>query len=321
MYDPGPDLFSDACIPLHRNENLFVQPPFLKDLVLQASNDILFNSYPDSTSFELRKAIAKDHNCLPEEVYIGNGADGVLADIFSLLRNEFHEIGTRQLTYQVYPYLCKRYGYQQKKLDETQQIWVIDSPSSINGETFDFSAIIAPPKFLIWDHVYGEFDTDHVVTLTQSNTRLVKIYSFSKFFALAALRVGYCIGDTRFISSLLSRKDIFNVNAIAQKTAILALNHKAYFKTQMERMFLAKKNLISGLIKYGFLVTSGKANFVWVTHPDIKMIYLQEKLAQHNILVRRFSVDQMENHLRITIPEQAIIDKLLACISNIINTQ
>lgn len=317
MYDPGPDKLSNNCISLHRNENLFVDPLFLTNLISQAIKDISFFSYPESTSYELRKAIGEYHNCIPEKIYVGNGADGVLADIFCFLRDKYEEIGLQSLTYQVYPYLCSRYKYQQKSLNETEQLWVIDSPNSITGETFNFLSIKKLPKFLIWDNVYGEFDPNNEDTIPQG-TEIIRINSFSKFFALASLRIGYCIGNTEFISKLLERKDIFNVNALAQKTAILALNNKDYFSSLVSKMLMAKQILIERLTDIGFSVTRGKANFIWVTHPHIKMKLLQEELAKASILVRRFQGAQMENYLRITIPPQNIMDKLLFNINNII---
>lgn len=317
MYNPGPEKKSDLNISLHRNENLFIDQDFFKEFVSNEISNISFNTYPDSQSSELREAISKYHNCSPEEVYVGNGADGVLADIFNFLRDQYDEIGLQPLTYQVYPYLCARYNYQQKSLRDTSQIWVLDSPNSINGETFDFTSISNPPKFLIWDNVYGEFDMENSGP-NQSGCKIIRINSFSKFFSLASLRIGYCVGDAKLISMLMSRKDIFNVNAIAQKAAIFAINHESYFRDQANKMLFAKQKLIKELAKMGFLITPGKANFVWITHSHIKMKFMQEQLDRSGILVRRFEAKCMENYLRITVPPEGIIDKLMTTLHKMI---
>jgi len=318
MYDPGIERVSDNCISLHRNENLFVDQLFLRNLIFHAIEDAPLNMYPDSSSSTLREAIGKYQNCSPENIYVGNGADGVLADLLSYFRDEHDEVGLQPLTYQVYPYLCKKYNYKQKSINETEQIWILDSPNSINGKIFNFSSIKNHPKILIWDNVYGEFTSkDSKPILEKENT--IRVHSFSKFFALASLRVGYCIADTKVISKLLERKDIFNVNTLAQKTAVLALQNEEYFNSLKSQMLEAKEKLTHGLIDLGFSISPGEANFIWATHENINMKLLQEELAKAEILVRRFHGAHLENYLRITIPPIQVVNKLLIVSENILS--
>ena len=315
-YDPGVEA-NNNCISLHRNENLFVDPLFLSNLAIQASKEVHFNFYPDSTSYELRKMIGAYHNHPPEEIYIGNGADGVLADLFQLFREQYDEMGLQPCTYQVYPYLCKRYNYTPKNLYETNQLWVIDSPSAITGELYDFSNQSLNPETLIWDNVYSEFVDINQPSPKHAN--LIKIHSFSKFYALASLRIGYCIANSELILKLLQRKDIFNVNAFAQKMAILALNNQEYFNSLVTKMLDSKARLSKELSQLGFVLSNAKTNFLWITHPKIPMKWLQNELNKDSILVRRFELPLLQNFLRITVPPQHIRDELIKKIKDKIN--
>jgi histidinol-phosphate aminotransferase len=168
--------------------------------------------------------------------------------------------------------------------------------------------------FLIWDNVYGEYDPDNNSYILHHNN-FVKINSFSKFYALASLRIGYCIGHPDLISKLLQRKDIFNVNAVAQKMAILALANQEYFSSLVPKMLISKDKLVKGLKKMGFFVTDGKANFVWFGHSQVSMRLLQSELNKGSILVRFFESLQMENFIRVAVPPLPIVDQLLDAIS------
>ncbi|MBI5273899.1 MAG: histidinol-phosphate aminotransferase family protein [Chlamydiales bacterium] len=295
---------------------MFIESHVLSELAMEASKEVSFQLYPESASYELRKAIGEHNNCSPKEVYVGNGADGVLADLFHLLRDKYDEMGLQPLTYQVYPYLCKRYKYQQKLLNETNQLWVIDSPNSITGEVFDFLNMKRSADCLIWDNVYGEYDLDNK-TYILNHPNLVKINSFSKFYALASLRVGYCVAHADLISKLLQRKDIFNVNGVAQKMALVVLRNKEYFSSLVPKMLISKAKLTEGLKQMGFLITEGKSNFIWVTHSQISMRVLQSELSKASILVRSFEPLQMENYIRITVPPLSVVDHLLSVIKSV----
>lgn len=314
MYDPGIGEISENCIALHRNENIFIDPAFLTSLAKQASQQFSLNTYPESSSYKLRTALAKKYHCTPEEVYIGNGADGVLADLFQHLRSDYNEMGLQPFTYQVYPYLCKRYGYEQKNLEETNQLWVIDSPNSINGGVFDFTSIESKPKFTIWDNVYGDYDIDNQEPIF-NKMDFVRVNSFSKFYGLASLRIGYCIGHSDFIATLLAKKDIYNVNSMAQQIAILALNNHEYYSSLASEMLEAKRILIKELVTLGFIVGKSNSNFICVSHPLLKMADLEVQLRDKGILVRHFKIPELENYLRIAVPPQNLGEKLI----NILN--
>ncbi len=317
MYDPGIGKISENCIALHRNENLFIDARFQSDLIKEASTAFNLNTYPESNSYDLRKALAEKYQCTPEEIYIGNGADGVLADLFQHLRNDFNEMGLQPLTYQVYPYLCKRYEYQQKLLEETTQLWVVDSPNSINGDVFDFESINTKPKFTIWDNVYGDYDPVNKDPIFNKND-FVRVNSFSKFYGLASLRIGYCIGHPDFIANLLAKKDIYNVNSAAQQIALLALKNHDYYSSLASEMLKAKKALVNALNNLGFTVDKGNANFIRVLHPSLNMAEIEDQLRTQGILVRHFKTKELQNSLRIAVPPQDLGEKLIETLKIII---
>lgn len=319
MYDPGSDQIRSYAISLHRNENLFIEKDFLKKLHNEALKSIDLNIYPESSSYKLRSEIAKKHGCTPEEIYVGNGADGVLGDLLQHLRNQYNEMGLQPCTYQVYPYLCSRYAFQRKTYLETNQLWVIDSPNSINGKTFDFSNNHLKPDFIVWDNTYGDFDEDNPLPKFNSES-ILRVNSFSKFYGLAALRVGYCIAHKTLVSILLSKKDIFNVNSVAQQIALHALKNHRYFESLIPKIKEVKGFLIKALTDLGFQIEVGRAHFLWMYHPEIKAKLIEQKLKNKGILVRHFNLPNLDHGLRVTIPPFCLAEKLINTLKSVLKS-
>ena len=100
-YVPGEQPASDTLIKLNTNEHAL--PP--ADAVLAAVADITSDQlrrYPDPTAERLRAAIATVESLSPEQVFVGNGSDEVLAHLwFAFLKGR--RVQTLDTTYGFYP--------------------------------------------------------------------------------------------------------------------------------------------------------------------------------------------------------------------------
>lgn len=316
-YDPGLEVTEDQWLRLHRNENLFIDKELLTKLAKDVIGTLNLTHYPDSSCNRLRKKLGELYGVDPDQVYIGNGSDEILADLFHYLRPRFTEAVIQALTYRVYPYLLQRYGYKQLPLERASHdhFCIIDSPSSLTGETspiFDIS-----PSFLIWDNVYGEFASDQL-RLKQLNSPTVILRSFSKFYGLANLRIGYAIADAKIVHELMKRKDIYNVNGFAQEMALSVLDYKDYFDSLIPKITEARKIFQYELKALGFLLSNSQANFIWAMHPSVAAEMIQERLEKYHIAVRRFPEPELNSYLRITVPPLDKISGIIAIIKRCI---
>ncbi len=96
--------------------------------------------------------------------------------------------------------------------------------------------------------------------------------------------------------------------------ATFVLKNRSYFRSLVPKMIFAKEQFMDGLREIGFFGVEGKANFIWVTHPDVSMRELQRELSENSILVRHFELPQFEKFIRITIPPLEIVDFVLSVI-------
>src|SRR5215469_2474095 len=314
-YDAGPEVSSKGgWLRLHRNENLFLErDPMLSGGVQSVLQSPLF--YPDETASALRQALASLYHVSIANIFVGNGSDEVLALALHHLRKRFDAFYTWKTGYGMYPILGRRFEYDVRRVDEqtmyerassAKGLFIIDSPNAITGERSARDSLLGLARnsgcFLLWDNCYGEFCGDTPIGCPLP-PNVIFVRTFSKFFGLAGLRVGYCIADADIISSLMKAKDIFNVNAVAQGMALEVLRRRDEFVQYAEEMSTYRTRLVRFLQQSGFSVREPNGNFVFTSHATLDAKNIMEGLREHCIQVRWYGQDALTiNWLRITVP-------------------
>lgn len=332
-YDPGVQVSTDQTLCLHRNENLLVGTDWSIDAAREAIPLAKISAYPDATSLPLREALARRYDVQPDNVFVGNGADEVLADLLAILRSSYDTIGVLDVRFKIYDLLAERMGFGLRVLDgdsfETGHVdgtgfsglALIDSPNAISGSSLPVDEVLALSKadgsFLIWDNVYGEFAYHEIPSPLPENVVFVR--SFSKFYGLAGLRVGYCIGEAGLIQRMLSQKDAFNVNSFAQVMALQALERHDSFAALRDELVANRNLLVEGLERLGCVVKPSDSVGVLATHPKHTAEWLQAELLQRQVAVRRFTDDEVSNYIRITAAPRAELDRFLAILGEVVS--
>ena len=83
-YVPGEQPRIANLVKLNTNESPFGPSPLALEAMRAAAADTL-RLYPDPEATELREALAAHHGVKPEQVFVGNGSDEVLAHAFAAL--------------------------------------------------------------------------------------------------------------------------------------------------------------------------------------------------------------------------------------------
>lgn len=140
---------------------------------------------------------------------------------------------------------------------------------------------------LVLDECFCDFlDEPMAHTLTGELRRggaLLILKSFTKLYAIAGVRLGYCLsGDTALLDSMSASGPPWSVSSLAQAAGLAALEEGDYVQrvrtlTRTERPWLAAQ--LQGL---GLRVVPGEANYLLFRCA----IPLAEPLAQRGILLR-----------------------------------
>jgi threonine-phosphate decarboxylase len=127
---------------------------------------------------------------------------------------------------------------------------------------------------------------DRVVT---NDSHLVVLRSFTKFFAISGLRVGYLVARPGLIKKLISEKEPWSVNTLAQVAAAESLQDAVYIKESLRFMETERPRYVSALSALpGLLTLPSHANFVLVrlVEQTISVQNLYTSLASEGLLIR-----------------------------------
>jgi histidinol-phosphate aminotransferase len=339
-YVPGEQPRMAELVKLNTNESPLGPSPRALDAIRNAAADTL-RLYPDPQATALRVALAGYHGVRPEQVFVGNGSDEVLAHAFCALLKHDAPLLFPDVTYSFYPVYCRLFGiaYETVLLDQAMQIRVADyrrpagalilpNPNAPTGVALSRAEIATLLEDhadvpVVIDEAYVDFGAETAIPLVASHPNLLVVQTMSKSRALAGLRVGYAIGDADLIEALTRVKDSFNSYPLgrpAQAGAIAALEDEAHFQQSRSSLIEGRARLHSGLMRLGFDVLPSSANFVFARHPAREGGKLASELRQRAVIVRHFAAPRISDYLRITVGTDAQIDRLLSALSEILSS-
>src|SRR5215468_468279 len=277
----------DDIIKLNTNENPY--PPSPRVLAAIAAATERLRLYPDPQATALREAIATRYAVAPDEVFVGNGSDEILAHAFPALLKHDAPLLFPDITYSFYPVYCRLYGvgYKEVPLDAAMRLQIADyrrpcsaiilaNPNAPTGIALPRQAIEAllaehPDQLVVIDEAYVDFGAESAVPLVARHDNLLVVQTLSKSRALAGLRVGFAIGQRPLIEALERVKDSFNsypLGCLAQAGAVAAIEDEAWFAETRRRIMASREALARAFSELGFEVLPSVANFVFVRHPN-----------------------------------------------------
>jgi len=337
-YVPGEQPRMADLVKLNTNENPLGPSPRALEAIRAAAADTL-RLYPDPQATALRGALATYHGVRPEQVFVGNGSDEVLAHAFVALLKHDAPLLFPDITYSFYPVYCRLFGvdYEAVPLDQAMQIRIADyrrsagaiiipNPNAPTGIALSRAEIAAlldehPDLPVVVDEAYVDFGAETAIPLVASHPNLLVVQTMSKSRALAGLRVGYAIGDADLIDALTRVKDSFNSYPLgrpAQAGAIASIEDEAYFQQSRVRVIEGRELLTRGLKQAGFEVLPSHANFVFARNPAHDGAALAAALREQAVIVRHFSAPRIADYLRITVGTDEQIDRLLSALAGIV---
>jgi len=340
-YVPGEQPRMAELVKLNTNENPIGPSPRVLEAIRGETTDTL-RLYPDPQATALRTALTAYHQVRPEQVFVGNGSDEVLAHAFVALLKHDRPLLFPDITYSFYPVYCRLFGiaFETVPLDAAMQIRVADyrrpagalilpnpnAPTGIALSRAEIATLLDEHRDapVVIDEAYVDFGAETAIPLIASHPNLLVVQTMSKSRALAGLRVGYAIGDAGLIEALTRVKDSFNsypLGRLAQAGAIAALEDEAYFQAARVRVIEGRKRLNLGLVRLGFEVLPSSANFVFARHPAHQGAALAAALRERAVIVRHFSAPRISDYLRITVGTDGQIETLLSALSEILGSE
>lgn len=336
-YVPGEQPKRDDIVKLNTNENPYPPSPRALEAIAAATDQLRL--YPDPRATVLRETIAARYGVAPEEVFVGNGSDEVLAHAFQALLQHDLPLLFPDITYSFYPVYCGLFevGHETVPLDDAMRVRLADyrqpcsaillpnpnAPTGIALTRDEIAALLAEhaDELVVIDEAYVDFGAESAVPLVAGHDNLLVVQTLSKSRALAGLRVGFAIGQRSLIEALERVKDSFNsypIDRLALAGAAAAIEDEDWFRDTCGKIVASRKRLARALTDLGFEVLPSQANFLFARHPDHAGADLADRLRDEGILVRNFGKPRIEDYLRITVGTEDECTRLLAALRQVL---
>jgi len=330
-YVPGEQPQQAELIKLNTNENPYDPPSAVLDAIAAVPGSSL-RLYPDPESTALKQAFADINRLSPEQVFLGNGSDEVIAHVFQALLSHSKPVCFPDVSYSFYPVWCDLYELKYEKVpladDFTVDInaypgvnggIIIPNPNAPTGLLMELSTIRDlleknTDSIVVIDEAYIDFGGESAVALINQYDNLLVVQTVSKSRALAGLRVGVAMGHRDLIEGLERLKNSFNsypLDVLAQVATLASLHDAQSFEESCAKVVASRDRLTGEMERMGFNVLPSKANFIFASHPRQNAKELFEYLRENNILVRYFDKPRTRNFLRISIGTDEQCDTLL----------
>jgi histidinol-phosphate aminotransferase len=337
-YVPGEQPKTADLVKLNTNEHPYGPSPRAVEAMRAELGDSL-KLYPDPESTRVKEAAARACGVRPEQVFVGNGSDEVLAHAFFALFQHERPLLFPDITYSFYPVYCRLYGIEHLTipLSDAFQVRVDDyarpnggiviaNPNAPTGRVLPLSEIERllqrnTDSVVLVDEAYIDFGGDSAAALVGRYPNLLVVRTLSKSYALAGLRVGFALGDEALIEGLERVKNSFNsypLDRVAIAGATAALDDHEWFERSRAAVIEQREALTRALEARGFEVLPSKANFVFARHPAQDAWTIAAGLRAERVIVRHFKLPRIEQFLRISVGTEEQHARLFAALDSVL---
>jgi len=314
------------------NTNEAPEPPpqqFLDELAVVVSR-LAANRYPDRQATALRAAIAGHHGVEPEQVFCANGSNEVLQCLFLAYGGTGRSAVIFEPTYALHSHIARLTATEvitgardeSFRIDVARardllarvaarrtsepSITMLCSPNNPTGgaEAPETVAALATsvPGLLVVDEAYGQFAPTSALDLVAEKPGVVVVRTFSKTWAMAALRLGYLVAHPEIVAACEQVALPYHLDAVKQAAGVLALGYEPEMRQRLARLLEQKNHVAAALAALDIEFWPSDANFILFRTPGLESADVWQRLVEHSVLVRDVSGwPALEGCLRVTI--------------------
>lgn len=317
-----------ANIILSANESPYNLPQQIIDKIKNSLEEVAYNRYPDPLSTEIRELLGAHFGLGATQVFVGNGGDEVILDLFLAYGGEGRRAITFEPMFEIYSITGRMTGTEmvpilRSPVDFTadgvlSQAYGTDAsliflccPNNPTGDVVSLAAIEELLKnteaLVVIDEAYAEFSGQTALPLLEKYENLAILRTFSKAFSLAGLRAGYLLARPEVIENMLKVKLFFNFNKLSQVIAKIAFENRAIFDEKIKVILAERDRLFEEMAQIKEIKAfPTHANFI-LFRTERPAADVWQGLLDKGILIRNCSNQPLlENCLRVTVgtPEE-----------------
>ena len=317
--------------------------------------------YPDGNSTLLKEKIAELHDVNVNNIICGAGSDEILNLIACAYLMPGDEVIYSEHAFLLYkiitltnngtPIAAKEVGLKANIdniincVTKKTKIVFIANPNNPTGsylnknELYELRDRLPERVLLVIDGAYAEYaeEQDYIdgKSLISETANIVMTRTFSKVYALAALRIGWAYAPSHIIEVLNKIRGPFNLSTAAINAGAAAIEDHDHVTKSVELNSNEKVQLLKAYEEAQIHVHGGAANFLLLdltnlakknsTMQQEMVVGLNNYLIKNNIFVRNVSDYGLPCHLRVTIgskeQNRTVLDKIREYVEQVCNTK
>ncbi|WP_375175323.1 pyridoxal phosphate-dependent aminotransferase [Pseudooceanicola sp.] len=271
---------------LGANESVFGPSPKVLEAMRTADAEIW--KYGDSTSHDLRHALAAHYGVAPGNIVVGEGIDGLLGYLVRLVVEPGDRVVTSAGAYPTFNYHVVGHGgvlemlpFREDREDlpalvarATEvgaKLVYLANPDNPMGSYWRGEEIAAaldglgPDTLMVLDEAYAEFaPEDAMAPVEIEDDRVIRMRTFSKAYGMAGARVGYAMGAAEVIRAFEKIRNHFGMNRSAQVGALAALQDQDWLAQVLADVATARAEITRIAAANGLNALPSATNFVTV---------------------------------------------------------
>jgi histidinol-phosphate aminotransferase len=329
-YVPGRKV--PGAVVLASNESPYGLLPGVAELLAEQARGV--SRYPDMGATALIEAIAAHHDVGTERIAVGAGSVEVCGQLAAAAVDDGGEVVFGWRAFEAYPIITAVAGGTAVRVpltaghvhdvdamaaavtDATRLVFLCN-PNNPTGtavgrdELLRLADAVPADVLLVIDEAYREYVDPTLVpdafALLGDRPNVAITRTFSKAYALAGLRVGYCLAAPEVATAVRKCQVPFSVSGLARAAAIAALGETAEVARRAKLTVAERDRVAAELLDAGYDVPPSQANFVWLPLGERSADFAAACLDR-NVIVRPFAGEGV----RVTIGTDVENDQFLA---------
>jgi histidinol-phosphate aminotransferase len=307
----------------NRNENLWGPSPSAMKALRQFSADhaaLYIDGYHTSI---LAPKLSKMFGIPEDQIIVGYGLEHIIRIIFDSLDPKTDIALTHELHYTYYEKYASFRKVRLEKfnmvegeksfafdvdhcIEKIQQlkpkVVFIISPNNPTGNTIaakDLVRILAAAgkdTIVVLDEAYFGFDDMHeekkTLALVKKHDNLMVLRTFSKFYGLAGLRIGFALCGKKIKELLKYQSHYLGASRILEEVAVAALDSQPYYKKVSREIIKERDQLIRDInTLHNFKAYESKSNHIAVRVNKKAKPFLEKKSKNTKAVIFKFTTD------------------------------
>jgi histidinol-phosphate aminotransferase len=328
---------TDSRIYLDRNENNFGPAPACFEILRQAGIPTISTysrDYTRGVKSLLTERLAREFGVPEERILLGYGAEDILKQVVRCYLPHGAKLMVPAYSWWYYKAIAAEVGgvnveyplvrepdtfrfdagrFLEAYRREKPKVIFFASPNNPTGNSIPIETLkevlgeVRGSHVMLDEAYVWNDEKQHVRDLVEIHPRLIVVRTFSKYYALAGLRIGYAVCGSDCPEIAKHNMLYLGFNRLSQDVALAALDSAGYYRSVAAAMEADREAYYSSLsVLPGLTPFRSDANFILVEFPPDIGPALKEHLESRGVFVKFMNEPNLQSHIRITLgtPEQ-----------------